>query len=103
MLPVAFAHSNQATAEFCAQGSTEPCAQKRLCTEDPEQQASVDLTLRKYIDIDLQLLSTLGWEEYIQECQGRGDIGDLEIEHPASCLLRHIGKKGVPIVLTTPP
>jgi hypothetical protein len=37
------------------------------------------------------------------EHRGHGDLGDLEIEHPAARLLRHVGTRGVPIVLTTPP
>ena len=71
--------------------------------EDPGQEALVDLTLHKYIELDTHLFSTLGWNEFVREHQGRGDMGDLEVEHPAACLLRHIGKKGVPIVFTTPP
>jgi hypothetical protein len=71
--------------------------------EDPGQQAPVDLTLRKYIELDTLLFSTLGWSEFVRERRGRGDMGNLEFEHPAARLLRHIGKKGVPIVFTTPP
>ena len=71
--------------------------------EDPEQQASVSLTLHKCINVDSQLFTMLGWQEYVREHWGRGNTGDLEIAHPAARLLRHIGKKGVPIALTTPP
>jgi hypothetical protein len=66
-------------------------------------QASVDLNLRKYIDHDTHLLATVGWNEFVRERRGRGDLGDLEFEHPAARLLHHVGTRGVPIVLTTPP
>jgi hypothetical protein len=49
------------------------------------------------------LFSSLGWNEFVHERRGRGDTGDLDIEHPAVHLLSHIGKKGVPVVFTTPP
>jgi hypothetical protein len=72
--------------------------------EAPRQQASVEqLTLRKYIDIDLQLFSSLGWNEFVHERQGWGDTGNLDFKHPAAHLLSHIGKKGVPVMFTTPP
>jgi hypothetical protein len=70
---------------------TELRAQKRLRTEDPGSQASVDLNLRKYIDHDAHLLSTIGWNEFVRERRGRGDLGDLEFEHPAARLLRQLG------------
>jgi len=66
-------------------------------------QASVDLNLRKYIDHDTHLLATVGWNEFVREHRGCGDLGDLEFEHPAARLLCHVGTQGVPIVLTTPP
>ena len=66
-------------------------------------QASVDLNLHKYFDHDTHLLATIGWNEFVRERWGRGDLGNLEFEHPAARLLRHVGTRGVPIVLTTPP
>jgi len=97
--PAATVHSR--ITELRAQA--EPRAQKRPRTEDPGQQASVELNLRKYIERDTHLLSTVGWNEFVRERRGRGDLGDLVIEHPAARLLRHVGTRGVPIVLTTPP
>jgi hypothetical protein len=66
-------------------------------------QASVDKNLRKYIDHDTHLLSTVGWNEFVHERWGCGDLGNLKFEHPAARLLRHVGTRGVPIILTTPP
>jgi hypothetical protein len=72
--------------------------------EIPSQQALIEcLTLCKYIDIDSHLFSSLGWNEFVHGHRGWGNTGNLDFEHPASRLLCHIGKKGVPIVFTMPP
>ena len=100
----AFALSNQSAPEPCAQEPSELRAQKRQRVEAPRQQALVEqLTLCKYIDIDSQLFSSLGWNEFVHECRGQGDMGNLDFEHPAAHLLSHIGKKGVPVMFTTLP
>ena len=72
--------------------------------EQPRQQESVDqLTLCKYIDIDLQLFLSLRWNEFMHKHQGWGNIGNLNFKHLAARLLRHIGRRGLPIVFTMPP
>ena len=85
--------------------TTELRARKRQrTTTATEQQGQVeDNQLRKYIVRNVKLVSTLGWEETVRRRRGRGDIGDLRINHPAKRLLRYLGQKGAPVVFTTPP
>jgi hypothetical protein len=99
MPPAAPALSNQSAPELCAQGPSEPRAQKQQCVEAPRQPASLveQLTLRKYIDLDSQLFLSLGWNEFMHERWGWGNMGNLDFDHPAARLLSHIGRKGVPI------
>ena len=59
--------------------------------------------LRKYILHDIKLLRSLGWPEFIQRRRGRGDFGDLDIEHQATRLLHYLSRRGAPVILTPPP
>ena len=48
-------------------------------------------------------VATLTWRRQCVGDGGRGDIGDLRIDHPAKRLLGYLGTKGAPILFTTPP
>ena len=88
--------------ELCAR-VPEFNAHKRQRTTKTQPQEQVDNQLRKCIFRDTQLFRTSGWNATVKQRRGRGDFGDLAIQHPATRLLRYLGKHGAPVVLTTPP
>ena len=104
MPPVTRESSSIHFAELRAQAS-EPPARKYLRTSNaPEQQEQVVINnLRKCITRDTHLLHTIGWTETMRQRRGRGDFGNLDIQHPAKHFLSYLGRSGAPVMFTTPP
>jgi hypothetical protein len=84
-------------------------SRKRSCTQQVPNQVQdsvLELTpnrLSKYIIRDSNLLTELGWEQVVRSRRLHGDLGQLQINHPAQRFLRHLRSCGVPVVLTTTP
>ena len=79
--------------------STNPPSSKKPRTSHPP----ISSELGKYIQHDVNLLAKLGWTTFIQNKRQRGDIAALHFKHTAQPLLQHIKKRGIPVVLSTPP
>jgi len=60
--------------------------------------------LGELIDRDVQLLSWLGWQKFIQHRRRRGDIASLDnVNHPARRLLNLLKSRGAPVKFSTAP
>ena len=59
--------------------------------------------LGKCIDDAVTALKKLGWEGLVKERRGRGDLGDLDTNHPATRLLKVYKSRGAPVKLKTKP
>ena len=59
--------------------------------------------LGKCVKRDSEEIRELGWEEFVRRRRGRGDLGDLNFDHPAKRLLKEYKTKGAPVKLKTEP
>ena len=60
--------------------------------------------LGQLIARDSLLLNELGWERFVRERRGRGDIQELdELNHPARDILTRLKIDRAPAVMQTPP
>ena len=51
---------------------------------------------------DVELVGRLGWEEFVKERRGRGDLTEMNgVHHPARKLLRGYALRGVPVQMHT--
>ena len=74
--------------------SGEPAKRRKLANQ-------LNSELGKFVVRDVALLRKLGWEAFIKQRQGRGDLTDLQkLKHPAKRLLKQY-KHGVPVILKT--
>jgi hypothetical protein len=63
-----------------------------------------DNRLSKYVNqMSGVLLREHGWNKVVQSRRQRGDFGKLRIHHPARRFLQYLKKRGVPVILATPP
>ena len=97
-----------------AQRTTAPRATKRARTLHRALRAStardgsvrvLDDELGKMININVLNLERHGWSEMVRLAENDGDlrISGVTNEHPATPLLQHIGRSGVPVKMETPP
>ena len=87
----------RSTTEPRKRGSrvSEPAKRRKLANQ-------LNTELGKFVVRDVALLRQLGWEAFIKQRQGRGDLTDLrKLKHPAKRLLKQYKHKGVPVVLKT--
>ena len=79
-------------------------ARKRAAVEVVENR-SVSKELGELIQNDCELLSRVGWREFVRHRRGRGDFASLDNirGHPARPLLLHMKHRGVPVRFSTPP
>ena len=85
---------------------------KRARLEPPKPSTSLHIAkkdttmlpkdLGKLIKDDAKLLQRLGWNNFVQANQGRGDLGSLDFDHPATRILKQYKKHGVPVKLSMP-
>jgi hypothetical protein len=62
-----------------------------------------DNRLSKYVNHMSVLLHKHGWQQVVNSRRQRGDFGRLRIQHPAQRFLQYLKKRGVPVILPTPP
>jgi hypothetical protein len=62
-----------------------------------------DNRLSKYVNHMSVFLHKHGWQKVVQSRRQRGDFGRLRIHHPAQRFLQYLKKRGVPVILATPP
>ena len=71
---------------------------KRRKLVDSRPSAAVPADLGELILRDVQLVKELGWEAFVTERRGRGDLTEMEgVHHPARRLLRGYSLRGVPV------
>ena len=86
------------------QDASKPRSAKRAAVEVVANQ-SVSKELGELIRKDCELLSRVGWREFVRHRRGRGDFASLDNihDHPARSLLLHMKHRGVPVRFTSPP
>ena len=66
------------------------------------QQVKLLDDIGKYVVLDVEEMTQLGWTEFMRRRWGRGDFSSLsEVEHPARRLLQQYKHCGAPVVLMT--
>ena len=85
---------------------------KRPCQVDPTPAKRIASSvadhlpeeLGELICRDVQLLSRLGWRQFVKRKRGRGDFSDLgNVDHPARRLLGLLKSTGAPVKSSCPP
>ena len=70
----------------------------------PPSSVNISKDLGTYVARDSKLLTSLGWRSFVQQRRPRGDFSQVDsLQHPASPLLLHYKKHGVPVRLKTKP
>ena len=69
----------------------------------PVPSSALSKELGKYIQRDIKLIQQLGWMSFVQQRRQRRDLSTLHFQHKALPLLQHIKKKGMPVILSSPP
>jgi len=65
---------------------------------DNRPSAEIPSDIGKLIKRDVALLGKLGWEDFVKQRRGRGDLTDMKgVKHPARDLLRGYSLRGVPV------
>ena len=75
---------------------------KKVHKKSTDEQPRVEVPdeLGKLIARDMALVERDGWEAFVKERRGRGDLTDMRnVDHPARHLLRRYQSRGVPVVL----
>ena len=68
--------------------------------EDTRPQIGLPEELGELIQHDVAAVRKLGWEEFVRERRGKGDLADMSsIHHPARRILKHYAFRGVPVRL----
>jgi hypothetical protein len=100
---------SNADAHQLVQGPWQQASSKRQRTSQatqPGQETVLDddnNRLSKYVNQISFLLHKRGWNQVVQSRRQRGDFGELRIHHPARRFLQYLKKRGVPVILATPP
>ena len=73
---------------------------KRQSTKDTRPKVKVPVELGELIQRDMALVERDGWDKFVRERRGRGDLAEVkELDHPARRLLRRYQTRGVPVVM----
>ena len=65
--------------------------------------SELPMDLGKLIEEDTNALKELGWKKFVQLKRGKGDLGPLNFDHPATRILKQYKLHGVPVKLSTQP
>ena len=75
------------------------CVQQQS-TKDTRPKVEVPVELGELIKRDMALVERDGWDKFVRERRGRGDLAEVkELDHPARRLLRRYQTRGVPVVM----
>jgi hypothetical protein len=87
---------------------------KRACPAGPQPPSKrttatlpsgiISEELGELICRDVDLLTRVGWRDFVKHRRGRGDFSNLDnVNHPARRLLRQLKHQGAPVKFSTPP
>lgn len=84
---------------------TLPAASKSRAVDPGDHlQEALHTRLGKCVTRDAHLVRRLGWEKFVRERRGKGDLTNMDdVKHPAKAILRHLSRLGAPAVMADKP